>query len=75
MIDGPVSIQRIVGQIASLDDQERDALQLLGQSPNVSEQVCALLKRIRKDRGHLMAVLRHSVASGRAGVRWIELIA
>lgn len=75
MCDGPVSIQRIERQIEALNDQEQDALQLLLRKPSVSVQVVGLLSRVRKDREHLTGVMLRSVATGRSGVRWTELVA
>ena len=70
-----VSIQRIERQIEDLNIQEKDALQALEQNTSIPVQVFGLLARIRKDREHLQAVLRDSVETGRAGVRWSELVA
>jgi len=75
MCDRLPSVRRIEAQIASLNTQEQDALQLLLRKPNVSVQVSGVLARIRKDREHLTAVLRESITNGRSVIQWGDLVA
>ena len=75
MCDRLPNVERIVAQIASLNTQEQDALQLVLRKPNVSGQVSGVLRRIRTDREHLTAVLREAVATGRSVMSWSDLVA